>query len=782
LDVKDLALLEFPAIRDIIAGHCAFSLSRRMALELTPSSNAAAIRKGLVTSAEARQLLAAEPSIGVSGLEDVTQEASAAARGKTLDAGTLAIVRYSLETMRLLKERVIPHRQELPELAALADDIGDFGAAVRAVDRAISPDGEMLPDASPRLASIRRSSRDNRAALVEKLQSFIASDAERRYIQEPIVTEREGRYVIAVKSERRGDIKGIVHDVSNTGATLFVEPWQTLEMGNALKELQIEEAREIGRILAEISEKIGAISREIESGLEAAAAIDLALAKARYASRARAIEAEAYTPDETQPPVIKLAAARHPLLGPGAVPLDLEIGRDFSILTITGPNTGGKTVALKTIGLLCLMTQAGLPIPAGAGTRLPILEGIYADIGDEQSIAETLSTFGWHMSNISRILRQARQSSLVLLDELGASTDPQEGAALARAVLVYLLKQHALAAVTTHYMELKVFAHVTPGLQNASFDFEPDTLKPTYHLTLGTPGGSNAIATAAAFGLPTEVIEDARQSLSQGAREMETLLEGLQAERARLESLNKELDSQKQSLSARNQSLAAELKKLSDEKSRLIQEARDNIVAEISGLQKELKLAGAALRRQQSEASVSQARKLSQRARQQLKQGVLAPETSHDNEEDTAIAVGDRVWLKEVGVEAKVTAINERSGQVEAAAGALRFRVDREAVSKTLAPEPPEQTRMRSRVAIKEVPRELDLRGRRAEEVEPLLDAYLSDAALGALRQVRVIHGFGTGTVRAIIREQAAHHPLVKSFHGAPPDEGGDGATIIELK
>lgn len=777
-----MALLEFPAVRNIIAGYCAFSLSRNLAQALAPSDNIEDIKSGLSASAQAGLLLTAEPSLSASGLEDIGPETLAAARGKMLDAKTLAQMRATLEALRAIRARIVPHRDTVPALAAKASDIGDFTTLINAIARAVSPHGEILPDASPELIAIRRRTHGTRSALMDKLQSLIAADAERRYIQEPIVTEREGRYVVAVKSERRGDVSGIVHDTSNTGATLFVEPWQTLEMGNALKELQIEEVREIERILSEISELAGSLSSEICASLEAAADLDLELAKARYAHRTGAAEAAVYAPSTEHPPVIRLIEARHPLLGRDAVPLNLELGQDFSILMITGPNTGGKTVALKTIGLLCLMTQAGLPIPAKPGTRLPVLSGIFADIGDEQSIQETLSTFGWHMSNISRILREAQGFCLALLDELGASTDPQEGAALGRAILQYFLDRRVLGVITTHYTELKIFAHTTPGLQNASFNFDPHTLHPTYHLTLGTPGGSNAIATAANFGLPPEVIKNARDSLSQGSREMEALLAGLQAERTRLTELSQAIEAERQELSTRSAKFDSELKKLKAERQRLIQDARDNLVVEMSGLQKEIKQATAALKRERSLAAANKARHTAQATQERLKK--LLRNTEEDPPppgEDMALAIGERVWLNEVGVEATVISINERTGQIEAASGSVRFRINRTSVSKSPHPEPNNVAR-RPPLTARNVPPELDLRGRRAEEVEPLLDSYLSDAALSGRRSVRIIHGFGTGTVRTIIRDRAASHPLVQSFHAAPPNEGGDGATIVELK
>ena len=783
METKDLELLEFPRIRAIIAGYCSFSLSRAMALSLAPSSDFNRVKVGLLESAEARQLLEEEGSLDISGIEDIRDSVRSAAQGKVLDSKILGVVRTSLQVMRLLRSKISQRSACLPVLGKIAAAIGDFGAIEKAIDRVISPDGEILPDASDKLVSIRYNQRTRRAELVAKLQNLIASDSHHRFIQEPIVTEREGRFVIAVKSESRKEVEGVVHDVSNSGATLFIEPLQTLELGNALKEEQIEEKREIERILTKLSERVGMVSEGIVSGIEAAAAIDLALAKARYARRFQATEAAIYQPTTSEPPIVCLDAARHPLLGDGVVPLTLELGGSFSILVITGPNTGGKTVALKTIGLLCLMTQAGLPIPAGVASRLPVLDGIFADIGDEQSIQETLSTFSWHMGNISRILKKAQGYNLVLLDELGASTDPREGSALARAILLHLLVPRFLAAITTHYTELKVFAHVTPGLQNASFDFDPQTLNPTYHLTLGTPGGSNAIATAVHLGLPEEITTTAHSLLDQGAQQLETLLANLQAEKQRLEVLSCELAAEKGRLERQNGELAAELQKLRNEKQQIIQNARDNVIAEMSRLQKELKQAAAALKRERSLAAVKDARQASQIVREQLKSGVLREPDEPVNAEDNTIAIGDSVWIKEVGIKARVISINEKANQVEVAAGSLNLKADRDNIVKVTDSEKSRQiSGVQIRIAPKTMSLELDLRGRRAEEVELLLDRYLNDAAVADLREVRIIHGFGTGTVRSMVRELAARHPLVRSFCSPSRNEGGDGVTVIQLK
>ncbi len=783
MDIKDLELLEFPRICEIIAGYCSFSMSRDMSMALFPSTDISEIQSNLQESTEARQLIESETSVSISGIEDIRDLAIAASRGKILDPKTLSIIRTSIQVMRLLKTKIIPRRDEFPFLYKYASDIAEFPPIEKAIDRAISPDGEILPNASAKLVSIRQNQHTKKAALMSTLQGLITTGAQQHYIQEPIITEREGRYVIPIKSEYRKDINGIVHDVSNSGATLFIEPLQSLELGNALKVEQIEERREIERILTEISELIGGVSTDIISSIEAIAVIDLALAKAHYARRFNAKEAVVYLPGESAPPVIKLDNARHPLLGDSAVPLSLEIGNNFSILIITGPNTGGKTVALKTIGLLCLMTQAGLPIPAESTSRLPILDGVYADIGDEQSIQETLSTFSWHMSNISRIFKKAHGYSLILFDELGASTDPNEGSALARAILMHILAINSLAAITTHYTDLKVFAHITPGLQNASFDFDPETMTPTYKLTLGTPGGSNAIATAAHFGLPVEIITSAKGSLKEGTRQLEELLVNIQQEKQRLETLNKELSDEKIMLSRQNKELSAELKKFNDEKQRLIQNARDSVIEEVARLQKELKIAAADLRKEKSQDTLKNARQTSQSVREQIRDGVLGEDDEQPIDEDTTINIGDTILIKEVGVKAKVISINEKTNQIEVATNTMRFKTDRNSIIKLSDADKKDKAyEVKVQILSKAMPLELDLRGKRADEIEVMVDSYLSDAAMNNARKVRIIHGFGTGTVRSIVRDFASHHPLVKSFETTPQNEGGDGVTVINLK
>jgi DNA mismatch repair protein MutS2 len=783
MDTKDLELLEFPRIREIIAGYCSFSISREMAMSLSPSTDIDDIQAKLEESKEAGRLIEEDSSVTASGVEDIRDYAVAASRGQVLDPKTLRIICTSLQTMRLLRSGIAEHPDKYPILCKYAVNIGEFTPIEKAVNRAISLDGEILPNASAKLVSIRQNQQAKKAVLMNTLQGLISTGTQQHFIQEALITEREGRYVIPIKSEYRKDLQGIVHDVSNSGATLFIEPLQTLELGNSLKEEQIEEKREIARILTEISELIGGVSEDIIDSIEATALLDLTLAKARFARRFKATEATVYKADSATPPVIKLDNARHPLLGDNAVPLSIEIGSDFSILIITGPNTGGKTVALKTIGLLCMMTQAGLPIPAANTSRLPVLDGIYADIGDEQSIAQTLSTFSWHMSNIARILKKLKGYNLVLLDELGASTDPNEGSALGRAILLHILAAKSLAAITTHYTDLKVFAHVTEGLQNASFDFDPQTMTPTYKLTLGTPGGSNAIATAAHFGLPETVISSARSSLQEGSRQLEELLTNIQQEKQRLETLNRELEDEKIMYARQNRELTTELKKFNEEKQRLKQNARDAIIEEVSRLEKELRLVSSELRRAKSQDTIKNARQASQSVRQQIREGILAEDEEMLPEDDGIIVVGDNVLIKEVGVKAKVISINDKTGQVEVATGSMSFKTDRNGLLKLSGDDKKEKDySVQVQIPLKQMPLELDLRGKRADEVEVLLDNYLNDAAVSNLKRVRIVHGYGTGTVRSIVRDLASHHPLVKNYEAVPAGEGGDGVTVINLR
>ena len=545
MDAKSLEMLEFHRVREIIAGYTSFPASQALAMNLLPISDYEKIQLLFKQSYEARQILAVEHDFHVGEIEDIREPVGLAARGKVLEPLTLAHVAQALSHIRYLHSTLNKISKDFPVIWDIAKNIVELRSLEKSIDNCISVDGEIQDSASEHLSSLRQQTRNKRHQMLTNLESFVRSPGGQKIVQEQIVTEREGRYVIPVKIEAKHEIKGIVHDVSNTGATIFIEPWDTVEEGNELRELINEERREVERILTSLSTEVGLHESEINRNIVLAAELDLIFAKAKFARRTKATEPQMvpFTPE--QRPSLQLVEARHPLLGDRAVPLDVVIGQDYSILVITGPNTGGKTVALKTIGLLSLMALAGIPIPASEKSQIPVFDGIFVDIGDEQSIEQTLSTFSWHITNISRIIHQATDKSIVLLDELGTSTDPAEGSALSRAILLHFLSKSTMAVATTHLGDLKIFAHATPGLQNASLDINPVTLTPTYHLTVGLPGGSNALATAAHLGLDAEIIRQAEALLSKSTREVDALLTHLTEERDKMQSTRIELEKAK---------------------------------------------------------------------------------------------------------------------------------------------------------------------------------------------------------------------------------------------
>jgi DNA mismatch repair protein MutS2 len=795
LDDSNLELLEFHKIREILARFASFSASSELALNLTPLSNEEEVRLRLRQSAEARRLLALSPDIHIGDVVDIREVVDMAARGKILDPQSLLEIRRTLDSAHRLKKHLMNLSSELALLSGLARDIVALEQVVKDIDGCLSPTGDLLDAASPKLATVRHRMREVRQELLTHLEAIIRSPRARKIIQEPIITEREGRYVIPVKVECRRQIKGIVHDVSNTEATVFIEPWTTTDVQNELRELVAEEKDETERIMRTLSAEVGAFESEISWNIELIAEIDLALAKARYAREAKATEPiivvagrSAEVEGHEAVGVLRLVEARHPLLGKKAVPLSVEIGRNFSVLVITGPNTGGKTVALKTIGLLSLMALAGLPIPAQAESRIPVYDGVYADIGDEQSIEQTLSTFSWHIGNIVRIINNATAKSLVLLDELGTNTDPGEGSALGRAILLYFLSQGKMTVATTHYTELKALAHATEGMQNAALDVDPVTMTPNYHLTVGIPGGSNALATASRLGLSAEIVTSARQMLSESTQEIEALLTHLVTEQKNIESLRYSLERELNEAEQNGADLKKRLRQLDEDRRRIIKETRDQIVREAAELQMKIREVAAELRKEKSREKIEQAKKALAEAQEKLDAEVWqarpAVEMGETEAEASPITAGDTVWLREAGVPAKVLSVSEERGIVEVQAGKVKMTLRLDSVEKRIPSTGAVKTGgalIKKEMSKSRVSLELDLRGKRADEVEPLLEGYLNEASLYGLSRVRIIHGIGTGTVRQIVRETLASHPLVTSFHSGEKGEGGDGVTIANM-
>ena len=537
-----LDTLEYPKVLARLARACDYSLARERAEALRPETAVPPVRRMLAETSEARTLLASNPEIGVGGARDVREPVRLADLGVTLNPAQLLDIRDTAVAARSLRRTIIrleDASQRFPVILDHAAALGDFTNLDATITAAISPRGDVLDGASDELRRIRISVRTAQSRLMEYMNGFIRG-ARAAALQEPIVTERGGRYVVPVRADQKASVPGIVHDTSASGQTLFVEPMEAVEMNNRWRTLQIEEEREIERILQALTAFVAKEADALARAMNGLAAIDFALAKARLAAEMRANAPRLWTADDApkQSPEgahpalrLDLVAGRHPLLTGEVVPTDISLGDRFRILVITGPNTGGKTVALKTVALLALMTQSGLHIPADDHTIMPVFENIFADIGDEQSIEQSLSTFSSHMTRVIATLRDVTPDSLVLLDELGAGTDPEEGSALARALIATLLERGPLVIATTHYSELKSYAYMTPGVENGSVEFDVETLSPTYHLTVGVPGRSNALAIAQRLGLDPHVIERAREYVAPEVVQVDTLLEGIKAER-----------------------------------------------------------------------------------------------------------------------------------------------------------------------------------------------------------------------------------------------------------
>jgi len=787
LDAKHLRALELDKVIARLEGLCTSSLGRELARRLTPSPDFQEVVRRQKETAEARKLLSLRPGLSLASAADVRELVRQAAKGHVLRPQELRQVAETLSLARSVRGLVGGLRELLPTLAATALRIADFAPLVRELQRCIDQRGEVVDEASPVLQELRREVKRAHDRLLHHLERIVASPLGRQVLQEPIITMRGGRYVLPVRAEMRHHLPGIVHDTSSSGATVFVEPLEVVEEANRWRELQLEEAREVERVLRRLSALVGEQAGAIVRAVRALARLDLALAKARLAEELRCpLPALGGEPDwlRPQPSLLRLVEARHPLLRGEVVPISLHLGEEagFRVLLVTGPNTGGKTVALKTVGLLCLMAQAGLPVPAAEGSVLPVFDGIYADIGDEQSIEQSLSTFSAHMGNIVDILCRLTPRSLVLLDELGAGTDPAEGSALARALLLHLLERGCLVVATTHHSELKALAHATPGMMNASVEFDPQTLAPTYRLRIGLPGQSNALAIARRLGLPEPILEEAVRSLSPSHREVEALLGHLEEERRRAEALRRAQEEAHRQAEALRRELEAELESLRRQKVRALDEARHRLAEELAKARRLL---------QQVEKEVERARRRARRrplarARRLLQE---VEEAAQRLEEERAqarppvahVTPGQRVWVRDMPIAGEVLASPNEAGEIEVQMGRLRLRVplsEVERVEEGAAP-PPEG--VRAPPPPPPPPAEVEIRGLTVEEALPVVERHLDAAFRAGLRHLRIVHGKGAGVLRRAVRDLLSSHPLVKSYRPANPQEGGEGVTVVEV-
>lgn len=824
IETRTLNILEYPKIREQLAGHTSFSASRELALGLQPADDVAAVRHAQRATSAARQLYDNFPDITIGGARDIRQAVRQTLRGGILEPPGLLEVAATLAAMRQLRTRLFKLSDELyGPLLDLAYGLPERPDVEDAIERAIAPSGEMLDSASPELGKIRSQIRVAHDRLMERLNNILNSSQFASALQEPIITMRDGRYVIPIKATGRRTLRGVVHDQSNTGATLFIEPLQTVELNNTWRELQLAEQQEIVRILQMLSARVGEDGQQIIEGVAALAELDLLFAKGRYSVALNCMEPaiveQSTASDDPEDAPVYLRKARHPLLNQQTVvPTDVWLGSTFRVLLITGPNTGGKTVALKTTGLLALMAQSGLHIPAGDRSRLPVFQHIFADIGDEQSIEQSLSTFSSHMTHIIAILQQLAQATsngqhstnptladqqraLVLFDELGAGTDPTEGAALARAIIEQILDSGALCIATTHYAELKAYAHNTAGVVNGSVEFDQETLRPTYKLEIGLPGRSNALAIAARLGLQAELIERARTFLSSEEEQVEDLLASIAREREaaaaeqqhaqtiRVEAeqlrtqLQHEMDQlereREQRMQALERELDDELRTVRQELRRLRDDTRSvSLTREwLQQAEERLRTVGETTERQRQERRRQQRASLPSNQQPAGPDGVQPPRP---------IQPGDRVHVVSVKLDGEVLSVDPDGREAEVQVGGFRMTVDLRELRRLKGNDstPRAQAPVAARVSspARDVSMQLDMRGMRASEIDTLLDRYLNDAYLSDLREVRLVHGKGTGALRKIVRDVLAAHPLVQSYQAGIDGEGGDGVTVAKLQ
>ena len=788
---KTIVTLELHKILQDLSRYTTFGAGEEFAIELYPSTEVEEVQLWQRETAEAAALLEEKTNVNLQGARDVREPVIRAQRAVIIEPSILLDIRYTLRRGATLKRILGRMKAVFPLLAELAGDIEECSQLQHSIERAVDDHAEIKDTASARLAIIRRELKIAFERLQGRLNRIVTSKSNQAKLQETIVTMRSGRYVIPLKAEHKGKIKGIVHDSSSSGATLFIEPLETVELNNRWRELQLAEEKEIRRILAELTEEVAGESERIVRTVQLLGYLDLTFAKARYAMDHQAIQPK-MAPIGQNPAsdsALHLKGARHPLLKGHVVPLDISFDEDTRALVITGPNTGGKTVALKTVGLLTLMAQCGLHVPAEEAT-IPVFRGIFADIGDEQSIEQSLSTFSSHLTNIIDILDQCDRRSLVILDELGAGTDPAEGSALARALLNRLKNSHVTSLVTTHHPELKVYAVETAGVRNASVEFDLETLRPTYRLILGLPGRSNALAIAERLGLGQDIIRDARGMVATEELAADDLLDEIQRTRAEIREEHDEINQLREQLSEQRDALQVRLDQIEDERRDVIRAARRHAEEDLSDFNRELRKMRVELRSAGMPAATLNAL---QAAAEKMAGWTKAPlddaeEVQQLEDVDWLPRVGDTVFLDTLNAEGLIVELDDKEAQVQA--GSLRVRAKYKDMRRRSRSEMRARERGHVRQyepaetlppAVESPGMELDIRGQRVEEALEILDRYVDAAYTVGLPFGRIIHGKGTGRLRQAVRQYLKHHSLVSKVTPGRNNEGGAGVTVIHM-
>ncbi len=784
MNEKVLHVLEYDKIIETLAGYAGSAAGKRLCLETVPLCDREEIERLQNETEDALTRLYKKGTLSFSGISDIGESL----KRLEVRGGLSAIELLRISSMLFAVSRIKEYGGEEGE--DNADSVSAYFNALdpleylrREIDRCILSEELIADDASPALKNIRRSIKTTNDKIKDKLNSLITSQDTRQLMQDALVTMRDGRYCIPVKAEHMSRFPGMVHDRSQSGSTVFVEPMAVVQYNNELRELALQEQKEIERILEELSEVAANSLRELATDREMLASLDYIFARAVLAKQQKATK-----PVFNDKRIINIKKGRHPLIDPKKiVPTDIRIGEEFNLLVITGPNTGGKTVALKTIGLFTLMGQAGLHIPATEGSKLGIFKEVFADIGDEQSIEQSLSTFSSHMKNTVEILEKADFESLVLFDELGAGTDPTEGAALATAILKYLHKRSVRTVATTHYSELKIFALSTEGVSNACCEFDVESLRPTYRLLIGIPGKSNAFAISYKLGLKKEVIDAAKDLVGEQEKSFEDVISGLEADRIKMDRDKEEIAT----LKAQAEKTADELKRRQDkmeagrekmlaqakeEAAKIIEEAKEYADKAIRNLNRN----GGNVREMEAERTALRER-LGEYNTREIKRSARKSNETHE------LHVGDEVHVLSMNINGTVATAPNQKGEFAVQMGALRMNVKLEDVEFVAEKQKPKEEKKSTSAGIgyskaMSVSPEVNVIGLRVDEALPVVDKYLDDAYLAHMDKVNIIHGRGTGALREAIHAKLKRTGYVKSYRLGEFGEGDRGVTIVEFK
>ncbi len=778
-------VLEFDKVKTQLLEYVSSSLGKEKVEKLVPSFDFAEVVKWQEETDEAVAAIRLRGHVPLGGIFDIRSSLKRAKIGGTLSPHELLDIASTIYASRQIKnfiESLSDEKVELPHLLQYVEQIVALPEVEQAIKNCIDDYGEVLDHASDRLRSIRQQLRNTETRIREKLESMIRSSSAQKMLSDAIITIRNERYVIPVKQEYRHAYGGIVHDQSSSGATLFIEPQAVVDLNNQLQEARAKEKQEIERILIELTGKVAEQADVLLANVEILAELDFIFTKAKYAQKMNATK-----PLMNDRGYIRLLKARHPLIDPNiVVPNDIELGKDYTTIVITGPNTGGKTVTLKTIGLLTLMAQAGLFIPALDGSELAVFRSVYADIGDEQSIEQSLSTFSSHMVNIVDILRNVDHDSLVLFDELGAGTDPQEGAALAIAILDEVYHRGARVVATTHYPELKAYGYNRRGVINASVEFDVETLRPTYKLLIGVPGRSNAFEISKRLGLDERIIERAKGYISSESNKVENMIASLENSKKRAEEEWKQAEDERKEAERLRNEWEQKLEELNEKRDELIEEAKRKAIEIVKASQREAEEIIRELRKMQKEklAEIKEHELIA--AKKRLEEA--APTLDSKKKAQTAKRVHHEF---RPGDEVKVVHLNQKGYLLEKVSddewqvqlGILKMKI-KEQQLEYIGSAKPTETKPLATVKGKEyhVGLELDLRGERYEDAIARVEKYIDDALLAGYPRVSIIHGKGTGALRKGVQEFLKKHRSVKSIRFGEATEGGTGVTIVELK